>query len=227
MTTLTTSPVAAVLDRLFAQAAVTSPQDSLYVAKLGDDELDRLLRSKTEYLDFYSELKHLPLAVSRDTGALLYMLATSIKARNVIEFGTSLGVSTLYLAAALRDNGGGRLITTEFEASKVTRARANLFEAGLADLVEVREGDALLTLAGDLPQAIDLLLLDGAKAIYPEVLKRVESRLRPGALIVADDAAYSQEFLDYVRSSANGYLSVPLADGVELSDLAPVSRTPL
>jgi predicted O-methyltransferase YrrM len=133
---------------------------------------------------------NVPLAVSRETGALLYMLTRSCDARTIVEFGTSFGISTLHLAAALRDNGGGRLITSEFEPSKVARARDNLTAGGLIDLVEIREGDALQTLSVDLPETIDLLLLDGAKALYPEILNLVEGRLRPGAFIVADNADY-------------------------------------
>ena len=83
--------------------------------------------------------------------------------------------------------------------------------------MEIREGDALQTLKVDLPDAIDLLLLDGAKALYPEVLGLVESRLGPGALIVADDAHYSPDYMASVRSPSRGYLSVPFADDVELS----------
>jgi len=60
-------------------------------------------------------------------------------------------------------------------------------------------------------------LLDGAKALYPEVLNLLESRLRPGALIVADNADYSPEYLERVRAPASGYLSVPFAEDVELS----------
>ncbi|TIS50799.1 MAG: O-methyltransferase, partial [Mesorhizobium sp.] len=146
-----------------------------------------------------------------------YMLARSTGARIIVEFGTSSGISTLYLAAALRDNGGGRLITTEFEPSKVMRAKANLAEGGLIDLVEVREGDALETLSADLPERIDLLLLDGAKALYPEILSLVESRLRPGALVIADNADFSPEYLERVRSLAGGYMSTPFGDDVELS----------
>lgn len=82
-------------------------------------------------------------------------------ARAIVEFGTSFGISTRHLAAALRDHGGGRLITSEFEASTVARARVNLAAAGLADLAEIREGDALRTLAADLPDTVDLLLLGG------------------------------------------------------------------
>src|SRR6185312_1876305 len=123
----------------------------------------------------------------------------------------------LHLAAALRDNGGGRLITSEFEPSKVARARDNLTAGGLIDLVEIRAGDALQTLSVDLPDTVDLLLLDGAKALYPEILNLVENRLRPGALIVADNAEYSPDYLARLRAPSSGYLSTPFAEDVELS----------
>ena len=115
------------------------------------------------------------------------------------------------------DNGGGRLITTEFEPSKVARARDHLTAGGLIDLVEIREGDALQTLSVELPETVDLVLLDGAKALYPEILSLVESRLRPGAFIVADNADHSPDYLARVRSPANGYISTPFAEDVELS----------
>ncbi|UVE69282.1 class I SAM-dependent methyltransferase [Burkholderia pyrrocinia] len=217
MTTLILDPLAALLERLFDEADASSPATSPDFADLSHDEHARLMRSKTDYVDFYARLKDYPLAVSRDTGTLLYMLARSSGARAIVEFGTSFGISTLHLAAALRDNGGGRLITSEFELSKVVRARANLTAAGLADLVEIREGDALRTLAADLPETVDLLLLDGAKALYPEILALVEPRLGARAFVVADNAEYSPDYLAYVRAPENGYLSVPFGGDVELS----------
>ena len=217
MTTLTTAPLAPLLERLFDEADAASPAASPLFAAIPAEERTRLMQSKTEYRELYGQLKDFPLPVSRETGRLLYMLARSSGARSIVEFGMSFGISTLHLAAALRDNGGGRLITSEFEPSKVARARANLTEAGLIDLVEIREGDALQTLSADLPETIDLLLLDGAKALYPEILGLVESRLRPGALIVADNADYSPDYLAQVRAPAQGYLSVPFAEDVELS----------
>jgi predicted O-methyltransferase YrrM len=217
MTTLTTAPLAPLLDRLFEAADATSAETDAAVADLSDEEQTRLMRSKTDYLALYGRLKNAPLAISGATGALLYMLARSCGARTIVEFGTSFGISTLHLAAALRDNGGGHLITSEFEPSKVARARDNLTAGGLIDLVQIREGDALQTLSVDLPETIDLLLLDGAKALYPEILSLVESRLRPGAFIVADDADRSPDYLARVRSPANGYMSTPFADDVELS----------
>ena len=116
MTTLSTAPLSPLLDRLFANAeappAVVIPAE----------ERAAIMSSKTDYRAFYTRMKDAYLAVSRETGALLYMLARSNGARTIVEFGTSFGISTLHLAAALRDNGGGRLITSEFEPSKVARA---------------------------------------------------------------------------------------------------------
>ncbi|NWD22635.1 class I SAM-dependent methyltransferase [Pseudomonas yamanorum] len=214
MNTLTTAPMAALIERLYTQAdAETSPVFST----MPHEERNRLMHSKTDYLELYGLLKDLWLPVSRDTGTLLYMLARSAKARAIVEFGTSFGLSTLHLAAALRDNGGGALITSEFEPSKIALAREHLIEGGVSDLVDIRAGDALVTLATGLPDSVDLLLLDGAKALYGDVLNLVESRLKPGALIIADNTDYCPEYLARVRSPANGYLSVPIGDDVELS----------
>jgi predicted O-methyltransferase YrrM len=217
MTTLTSAPLAPLLDRLFDEAAASRREIGPAFADLSDDEQTRLMQSRTDYRDLYGRLKNVPLPVSRTTGRLLYMLARSFGASTIVEFGTSFGISTLHLAAALRDNGGGRLITSEFEPSKIERARAHLTEGGVIDLVEIRQGDALQTLRADLPDTIDLVLLDGAKALYPDILSLLESRLKPGAFIVADNADHSPEYLARIRSPANGYLSVPFADDVELS----------
>jgi len=217
MTTLVSAPVAPLLDRLFAEADAASPMTNPAFASIPDEERVRLMRSRADYRELYAQLRDYALPVSPDAGRLLYMLARATNARAIVEFGTSFGLSTLHLAAALRDNGGGRLITTEFEPSKVARARDNLAAAGLADLVEIREGDALETLASGLPDTIDLLLLDGAKSLYMEILALVEGRLRPGAVIVADNADHCPEYLEHVRRPDNGYLSMPFTDEVEFT----------
>jgi len=217
MNTLTSPQLAPLLNRLFEEADAVSPASISAVAALSPEERTRLMHSKTDYLDFYGRLKDVALPVSRETGLLLYMLARGGNARTIVEFGTSFGISTLHLAAALRDNGGGRLITCEFEPSKVARARENLVSGGLADLVEIRKGDALQMLRVDLPDSIDLLLLDGAKALYSDILSRVESRLARGAFIVADNAEYSPDYLARVRAPGNGYLSIPFGGDVEVS----------
>lgn len=220
MTTLTTAPLAPLLDRMFAEAeAPASPQVRAALAQLTPEERRRLTASTDEadYRKFYGLAREDYLAVSRDTARLLYMLVRAAGARSVVEFGTSFGISTLHLAAGLRDNGGGRIITTEFEPAKAARARENFTAGGLADLIELREGDALQTLTRDLPGRIDLVLLDGAKGLYPTVLALLEEHLKPGALIVADNADRSPDYLRRVRSGADGYTSVPFAEDVELS----------
>lgn len=217
MTTLTSAPVAPLLDRLFAQSEASQPMADPVFADISDEERGRLMRSKADYKDFYARLKDYALPVSRDTGKLLYILARSIGARSIVEFGTSFGLSTLHLAAALRDNGGGQLITTEFEPSKIAQAKDNLAAGGLIDLVEFRAGDALETLAADLPDTIDLLLLDGAKSLYRDILALVEGRLRSGALIIADNTDYCPDYLSHIGDPANGYLSMPFTEEVELT----------
>jgi predicted O-methyltransferase YrrM len=167
--------------------------------------------------DFYKRTNELYLAVSPETARLLYMLARANRARSIVEFGTSFGISTIHLAAALRDNGGGRVIGSELEANKVEQARANLTAAGLDDLVEVRQGDALQTLARDLPDTIDLVLLDGHKPLYLPIFELVAPRLRRGAFIVADNVDASPGYVARIRAVAGGYLSVPFADDVEVS----------
>ena len=214
MTTLTQPTLSILLDRLFAESDAL---EDVFRREMESLSPEQRAADRADYRQFYGRLKDHPLPISRTTGKLLYLLARSVGARNIIEFGTSFGISTLHLAAALRDNGGGRLIGSEFEPSKILRARENLAAGGLSDLVEVREGDALDTLARDLPNSIDFVLLDGAKNLYPSVLSLLEGRLRAGALIVADNANASPEYLARVRSTAHGYLSVPFADDVELS----------
>jgi len=218
MTTLTSPPLAPLLERLFADAERTETAFRREMDQLSPaDRAGRSGRSE-DYKTFYmTHAKNVHLAVSRETARFLYMLGRSCKARSIVEFGTSFAVSTLHLAAAVKDNGGGRVIGTEFEPAKVARARATIAEAGLAEFVDIREGDALETLARDLPDPIDLVLLDGAKALYPRVLALLEPRLRAGGLVVADNADMSPDFLTVVRAPGGAYLSVPFGGDVEVS----------
>lgn len=217
MTTPTITSLTPLLDRLFDEAEAASSATLAAIADLSDADRARMMRSKTAYRDLYGRLRDAPLAVSRETGSLLYILARSSRAKAIVEFGTSFGISTLHLAAALRDNGGGRLITSEFEPSKAARARDNLSAGGVIDLVEIREGDALKTLSADLPDTIDLVLLDGAKALYSDILDLLERHLRPGAIIVADNADDSPDYLARMRKPGNGYMSTAFVEDVELS----------
>ncbi|HVW74555.1 MAG TPA: class I SAM-dependent methyltransferase [Rhizomicrobium sp.] len=221
MNMLSTPAFAKRLDRLFADEDASRARMEQRMAAMTPAERDAVFSGMADYKSFYSNARDIHLAVSRDTARLLYMLARSGNARNVVEFGTSFGISTLHLAAAVRDNvgngGGGKIITSEFEPSKAAQARATFAEAGFADLIELREGDALETLARELPEHIDLVLLDGAKTLYLQILALVEPHLRDGALIVADNADWSPAYLAHVREPRNGYLSMPFGTDVELS----------
>jgi predicted O-methyltransferase YrrM len=171
---------------------------------------DLLANERADYRATYRDRAENFLAVSPDYGRFLYAIARARKATRIVEFGTSMGISTIYLAAALRDNGGGHLIGSEMEPAKVARARANLDAAGLSDLVDIRVGDALETLQ-DIGGEIDLLLVDGAFSLYLPVLKLVEPRLSTGAVILGENA-FEPGYRAYVRDPANGYVSFALPD---------------
>jgi predicted O-methyltransferase YrrM len=217
MTTIATPRFAALADQLFTDSERTRAVMLQKYATMTPAEKDSVFGPSAQYREFYSQAKDIHLAVSRETANLLYMLARSMGATVAVEFGTSFGVSTLHLAAALKDNGGGCVITSEFELSKVDRARANFDAARLTDLIDLRVGDALETFARDLPDQIDLVLLDGAKQLYPRILALLEDRIRVGGLIVADNADMCPEYLTAIRDPKSGYLSVPFGDDVELS----------
>jgi predicted O-methyltransferase YrrM len=212
--TLTSSPLAPLLDQLLVDSEATKMAFKERMGNLSKEERTNLMNA-TDPFALYSAAKDIHLAVSRETGLLLYILAKTIRARSIVEFGASFGVSTLYLAAALRDNGGGLIISSEFEPTKVLKARENLARANLSDLVELREGDALHTLRTDLPSSIDLLFLDGAKQHYRQVLNLIEPFLRGGAIILADNSDGAPEFLQHVECSG-GYISTRFND-LELS----------
>ena len=172
-----------------------------------------------EQADAYQEL-YIP--VSPEGGRLLYALVRAAHPATVVEFGTSFGISTIHLAAAVRDNGSGGVISTELNAAKAAQARANLAEAGLSDWVTILLGDARQTLATvDAP--VGFVLLDGWKNLYLPVLQLLEPRLTPGALILADDTVSMAEempdYLAYIRDPAHGYLSIPFpeSDGLEIT----------
>ena len=169
------------------------------------------------------DLKHVPLAISRDEGEFLYQITRARKAALVVEFGTSFGVSAIYIASALRDQGFGRFIGTEIEASKVAEARRNLTAAGLDAVAEVRAGDAMETLA-NIAEAIDILFLDGWKNLYLPILMLLLPRLPPGSILLADNMKlFKRElapFREFVRNPAHGRFltsTLPIGDGLEFA----------
>jgi predicted O-methyltransferase YrrM len=162
------------------------------------------------------------IPVSADAGRLLYTLARGANAGTIVEFGTSFGISTIYLAAAAFDRGDCKVITTEMHTGKAERAREYITDAGLAGVVEFRVGDALETLK-NLTGSVSMAFLDGWKEIYLPFLRLIEPSLIPGSFVVADDLDLFPDalrsYLEYVRNPANGYVSVmlPIGDAMELS----------
>ncbi|HEV2635349.1 MAG TPA: class I SAM-dependent methyltransferase [Actinocrinis sp.] len=206
--------VAAALDRMFAQA----DQDDATHARIRAAWPEGYAPGTAqESADANAEV-YMP--ISAEGGRLLYNLVRAIRPASVIEFGTSYGISTLYLAAAVRDNGTGHVVSTEMSAHKAAAARKTFAETGLDDLITILDGDARQTLA-DYPGSVDFVLLDGWKDLCLPVLEILEPRIAPGTLVVADDVDLTslQPYLDYVRDPGNGYQSVtfPIEDGMEIS----------
>ncbi len=210
--------VDAVLGRLFAQAdradELASALPEFRALPTRAARLQLTARERAELLqDVY-------MPVSPEAGRLLYALVRACRPEIVVEFGTSFGISTIHLAAAVADNGTGRVITTELSHRKAAAASENLKQAGLAGVVTILEGDALETLAG-LTGPVGLVLLDGWKDLYLPVLRLLQPMLTPGALVVADDSSFESvtDYLAYVRDPGNGFVSVefPIEDGIEVS----------
>jgi predicted O-methyltransferase YrrM len=150
-----------------------------------------------------------------------HMLCRALRARRVVEVGTSHGVSTLYLASAVRENGGGVVIGTEHEPGKAAIARANIAGAGLSKFVDLREGDLRETLKV-IEGPVDFVLMDIWTEMARPALELIAPHLRPGALVVADNPdqfrdAY-RHFFAFVDDPANGLrtMTLPFANGLEL-----------
>jgi predicted O-methyltransferase YrrM len=216
---LRSGPVCEVLDRLHDEAS----GQRLKFLSLLPHFASGFLRGK-KFFDLLTPeaMEEFYIPVSREQGEFLYLTARALGARHVVEFGTSFGVSTVYLAAAVRDNGGGQVIGSEILESKARVAEANLQQAGLAEYASVRLGDALETLR-DLPEPIDLVLLDGWKDLYVPVLDLVAPRLRPGAIVLADNIFTFRKslrpYVEAMQSGERGFASTTLhlADGFEYS----------
>ncbi len=157
---------------------------------------------------------HLFLTNPPYKGRLWYAMARAIKARRVVEFGTSFGLSTIYLASAVRDNGGGKVISTELIPQKIAAARKSIEEAGLSDIVEIREGNAFETLK-DVEPGVDLVMLDGGDMFYRDMIQLLAPKMRTGALALAAYLEPGGEknphlYSAYMRDPANGFFSVGL-----------------
>jgi len=137
------------------------------------------------------------IQVSPPQGKLLHLLARSIGARRILEFGTLGGYSTIWLARALPP--GGKLLSLEAKDSYAEVARASIERAGLGDLVEVRAGPALETLVALEDEGVepfDFVFIDADKVNTPNYFAWSLNHVRPGALIVADNVVRGGSLAD-------------------------------
>ncbi|MEB3980667.1 class I SAM-dependent methyltransferase [Mycobacterium sp. 663a-19] len=212
-TTLRDPRVSTVLDRMYAES-----KEQMSLLRERRDQFDRPMTA-AERAEAMSEF-YIP--VTPEAGRLLYALVRATRPATVVEFGMSFGVSAIHLAAAVRDNGSGRVVTTELSGTKIAAAKKTFAETGLDDVITILEGDALSTLRG-VDGPVGFVLLDGWKDLYLPVIKLLEPRLPTGALIVADNtsAADTGPYLDLVRNPENGYTSFNFAvresDSMEIS----------
>src|SRR4051812_8118416 len=201
------------------------------VNRVGDAVLDEIARG--------NDARGLPL-VDAETGALLRVLATAANASRILEIGTAIGYSGIWLAGALPP--GGMLITIEINEDRAREARENFARAGLADRVSVVVGDAQLKLA-KVAGPFDLVFQDGSKQLYSPLLDRLVALLRPGGLLITDNVLWDGEvvpgyhepprrnpddtraIIEYnQRVAAHPHLLtsiVPLRDGVSISVKTP------
>lgn len=212
----------ALLDRLHAQSDAQIEETNTYFehrAKAGTLDEDNLFDE-----DMHRFFADKLVALDRDKAEFCYLLCRALRAVRVVEAGTSFGVSTLYLAAAVRDNqvDGGVVIGTEYEPSKAKIARANFEAAGLAEFIELREGDLRQTLAKDVGGPVDFLLLDIWEVALP-ALERVAPSLRPGAIVVCDNTTSAANeyrgYFEFINDPRNGFrtMTVPFEGGLELT----------
>jgi predicted O-methyltransferase YrrM len=162
------------------------------------------------------------VALEPEKARFCYGLCRALHARRIVEAGTSFGVSTLYLAAAVRDNGGGTVIATEFEIAKTSAARANFADSGLSEFIDLRVGDLRETLK-DIESPIDFMLTDVWTPLARPALSLVASHMRRGAVVIADNTnTYREAYADYfafLADPANGFSTVtlPFDGGLEMS----------
>jgi predicted O-methyltransferase YrrM len=166
-------------------------------------------------------------ALDRDKAEFCYQLCRAMDARRIVEIGTSYGVSTIYLASALRDNlgaagGEGVVIGTEHEPEKARAARAHFQEAGLTRFIDLREGDLRETLR-HIDGPVDFTLVDIWIPMARPALELIAPHRRRGAIVVCDNTeqhrvAYADYFA-YINDSAQQFrtMTLPFAGGLEMS----------
>jgi predicted O-methyltransferase YrrM len=160
-----------------------------------------------------SDFENVYLPISKEQGETIRELIIKNNSKQVVEFGTSFGISTIYLADAVRQTGG-KVVTTELLETKANRASQNINDADLGEYVEVRIGDAMQTLKND-SSPIDFLFLDGWKDLYLPLFQMLAPRFHANTLIYADnmDMSETKDYADYLKKNRSKYSSQMIDDG--------------
>jgi predicted O-methyltransferase YrrM len=211
------------LDRLHAQSLAQEGDIRSHFAEQGTASIIGTRAELEQGRGFWRDKL---VALDADKAQFCYALCRALHARRIVEAGTSFGISTLYLAAAVRDNGGGIVIGAEQEPSKVAVARGHFREARLDAYIDLREGDileALVEALGGLEGPVDFLLLDIWTPLARPVLELVATHLRAGAIVATDNTARRRPeygaLLAYLGDPANGFITqtLPFDGGFEIS----------
>ncbi len=219
MNSLDTEPLKSLLARLHAQSDGQTEDLRSYITA----DRGRSVSGSAEDLEKGREFwRDKLVALEPDKARFCYSLCRALNAKRAVEAGTSYGVSTLYLAAAIRDNGGGTVTATEYEAPKAKIARGHFAEGGLAQFVDLREGDLRETLKA-LDGPIDFMLTDIWTPLARPALALVAPHMRKGAIVIADNTnTYRRAYADYfafLNDPANGFttMTLPFDGGLEMS----------
>lgn len=142
------------------------------------------------------------LPISKEQGLWMYDVIVKNQYKNMIEFGTSFGISTIYLALAAEQTGGN-VVTTEIVPEKCDQARKNFVSAGVENFIELREGDALESLK-NWNQSVDFLLLDGWKDLYLPIFSLLENKFHKNTMIFVDNTNFKgvKHFLKVIKQSS-------------------------
>jgi len=215
--------LSSVLDRLHDRSEAQNADLAEY---FGRRMADGSLKGRSFDADAIGFLSDKLVALERPKAEFCYRICRALRAKRIVEAGTSYGVSTLYLAAAVRENiredgGTGLVIGTEHEPRKAAAARQHFAEAGLSDFIELREGDLPESLT-EITGPVDFMLLDIWVPMALPALKQVERHFRPGAVIVADNTTtYREPYGDYLAyiTDANGFttMTLPFEGGLEFT----------
>jgi len=209
------------LARLYSQSKKQNDEIKAYIARrVQEGTMDQNYRFDEDMHRFFADKM---VALDQDKAQFCYMLCRSLRATRVVEAGTSFGVSTLHLAAAVRDNqvGHGVVIGTEYEPEKAKAARANFREAGLSEFIELREGDLRQTLR-DVGGPVDFMLIDIWEVALP-ALELIAPHLRPGAIVACDNttafANLYRDYFEFVHDPVNRFrtITVPFKGGFEVT----------